>query len=722
MPLQQMNFQTSIFTGTQRQAGTGESLANLVLGGVKAANAISKQQKSFDEEDRIARERKDRDYQKKSTLHKADIAIKKQGAINTFNENNPDPTADGYSEALEIFYSDFDEEIADIKSQLSVKDKKDYDLTRLKEDGVVQRGYASEGKRAAQQFSQASMQAMVAQGLVTLEGIKEVNDISTQDKLNLAIKSADTIIFNEIKQNPEKYKNYTKEMFMEKFPALSEVKNKELIKQSMTKVVGIVEKRQGEANKGTVEAMSLEVLNGAKTADIIAQIRASGADSKTKLALITKLETLNTSKNKIAKKDLDNGIKLYNTGTDISSEDTVDVIQSKANNILSKNGIKSYATLTENIRSTYIDEPKVMTQKLIELEDKFKKNRETAQQIKGHTYGASIPEAYSASSKKVIKANANKMFSTAFTKLDYTGAGTAVKTLGGLPKTFSYNITNAIENGDKQSLQASLGFIYNLKGVDKAAFKLAAKDPMMASLYNYAEHFIQPDGTINTDRVQSVLENQDMIESHRKDILKSLKSYQLKDYPYHVQERVAQEMAYDKAFKLEGKGDLKSQFKDKVEDSLITVGKNKILDTKGFYTEEGTSDFLELLKFRHQLPEDSQLTAIVAPNGTLEVYTDNGIPLSAIDNPKHQAKMIAQLSIYKKDRKLQEVLAEKFQAEKDRLKEDAAYKAQHHNIPTPIDGAMEYIGNKMDEIKPDNMGWGEWFNRKLGDAIGAGGK
>ena len=739
MPIQQLQFKTSAFTGTARKESAGLGLSRVLMAGVKAKQGYDIGKEKDKEKQRVLSNREERDIAKADNIAFLD-------RVNDYKRLKIEANYAGMPSAQQKEFTAQYKEDNPNSMFVSPEYTAKYDNMFLSDNSVSAKLAVKEDAQLAndtlESLTQLSMDNMTMKEVdLMTSSLKELNpNISKTDVLKKTYKGA-AGRFESDRLNGKIDDSETLESLQTKYfgPLGNEIKDKSLGATAGKALETFIERRQRSWNDKLSADSSQALLDGKtieERTEIVNSNENASPEEKVKQhaiidVAVKKKKAVQEKAVKETKKVVKQGADAYTQSITMSTDLPVGINMNKVKTFNSKGSQAAVKVVLSNIDTAYPDdgnEAFVMKQKIVETHAKGLK---IAKEIANHKKGEAINSDYSSVSKQIIKHNTQTAFYAGILGGNYIDAANTVKTLGGLPAQYKSNLISSIDVNDKNSednIAKTVVMLQGLKKTDTAAYKLVTKDPLFSSIANAADYLVDENGNLNISKISTVVQNREQIKKSAVDIVKSVKRHNLKDYPYYVIERVAQEMAYDIAFGLEGSGDFKSDFEDKVESSMVTDGNDRILDTAGRYSTKSVTNYLSAIRATNSnLNEDSKITVHVSPAGKMDVYS-GGVAVAVINNPKHLKFMISTLEVAAKDKIREEEEEEAIQSIIAKAMPKTITLATGETISskdTPnVDAGFKKswgITHRGKRNQP-KMGLGEYLNRSIGKFIKASGE
>lgn len=487
MPLQQLGFSTSPFTGTQQRESTGEGLARLITTGMQA---YEKKQ----DIDRVYDAGQEAELAKHEKMALNSEMLRQSDERKTFMSNAPS------HEESEQFETQLKGRTSDMFSQFSS------DWSKMNSSGYVASydakiysHFAGDLKDKTKLMYNEIKASSAANPNITLselnESISYLNESSgiTGDTYSVAgaLTSYTKSAIDSAKEiNPLEF---NEEQWRKDNPLLSEIEDP-ILRSSVNAVAakmaaakdGIItdinqsytDRRLGQIFNATTNELS--ILNKEILSDSVDNPYITNRTRKPLLNYINTLLSRDGKGSKHEKTELNSLIKLFENSMKISSSKTY--AQNKIN--LEKQKNNSFNVLNSIIDSIHQtlkeDEPMTAELKITELVDNYVKQIDTGRQIDSHKAGQPISSMLNSDASKFLNQKYSDMFASNLSK-NSSKSTEALLSLGKVPDDYTKSVDTAIVNGDINLVGSHIVAISNLYK-DKNAAAIIHRNPKLSAL------------------------------------------------------------------------------------------------------------------------------------------------------------------------------------------------------------------------------------------------
>lgn len=634
MPLQQLGFSTSPFTGTQQRESTGEGLARLITTGMQA---YEKKQ----DIDRVYDDRQEAEQNKYEKMALNSEMLRQSDERKTFMSNAPS------HEESEQFETQLKGRTSDMFSQFSS------DWSKMSSSGYVASydakiysHFAGDLKDKTKLMYEEVKASSSANPNITLselnESISYLNESSgiTGDTYSVAgaltsyTKSA---IASAKEINPLEF---NEEQWIKDNPLLSEIEDPILrgsVNAVATKMAtakdGIItdinqsytDGRLGQIFNSSIEEM--KILNKEILSDSVDNPYVTNRTRKPLLNYIKALLSSDGKGSKHEKTELNSLIKLFTNSIKISSNNTyaqnnINLEKQKENSFNVLNSIMD--SIDQTLKE---EEPLTAKLKITELADDYVQQIETGKQINSHKIGQPISSMVNSDANKFLNQKYSSIFVGNIFK-DSSKSTSALISLGKIPDDYTTAVDTAIVNGDAQSVGSHIIAISKLYN-DKNAAAIINRNPKLSALVSANNSL----GSL--EKIVPLLQEIESDPDKKSSFENTVTTYKYKlskDSAYDnmsnaTRNTLAKKLAYENYFSLRTETGTIEDSEDLLESTRYEEADANIFDIENKYSPKDLS--LIAMEFNKRvLPSltspsndtaDRKLNMVVGDNGSLRI-------------------------------------------------------------------------------------------------------
>jgi len=649
MPLKQINFRTSSFTGSSSRTSTGEELAGLITMGAKAYEAKQKidiRQEKLDENEL---------YKSDSLKNMKHVSDQSNARLEFMKTNPSFQEQESFETELKSDTDKFYKE--DIQSKYFINK---YPTAVDSHNSIIKRAYINGTKQSTSLMYEEINNSVKNNPTITTKEVTDsisfLNEASgitgttyKSDSLYssyVANASNDALSQNPLEFNSDEWKA--------KYPMLSELKD-----ESYKKTVSRVNSTMATAKEGAINDINYKykndtyesILNANSSEELLLLQKRVKSDSTehilggTKQVLSRAIDTAMgkyvSMANKVkteAKKELTSSMELFKQMTSVGGENT-SIQNTRAIKYINSDAVNAGEAIIQNIYDLYSvadkDGKAVLTTdgkvKLLKVQDKFSQSYTKAYQVSNHTIGKSISSSVNADAKKILVNKYTKTFMDNVYQNSNT-ASLAMNSIGKVPDEFVTVIKDAIndtsETDNISIVRASLKAMSDLYRDGRSA-SIMNNNAFISSLVKANTNLKQPEKIMPLLRELDTKDGKETLSNSKSVYYKQLKkNSSFDDYPTSTINLLAEKLAYENYFGLLNEEDVVSNAEDMLENIQYEEDGYNVIDVNGEYTPDDLSsigDSFSEMVVPHMTKDTTKSTA--KSNISLRVNEDGGLSI-----------------------------------------------------------------------------------------------
>ncbi len=661
MPIKDINFKTSVFTGTKRPESTGAGLARLVTASMQSLGHIAKVQRQMTEDEDVQVGDFERVRYNDKLLELDGLRTSEGYDSMTFQDKEVWNL--GEKDSMSELFGEF-------KSSWAQKNKASAVMAYNKEIG-------SNFKKGTIQVTNAKYSSLVASysmnpafsfddmgtDIADLNSLKGVTG-TVYDKSvfiqDVAKRTADRIDATPIGDFNETELAETYPMFYGE-EAIKDATALETVRDAVTRQKDgaiTADTRLNKQYKGTVYDAVLRDSSDNNIAlyrnRVIQNKKINGVTRKEIVSYLDSLTAKGVTANKkwltAQKKGLTSAISLFMRSIDFGGENT----QEQDGNSLSfmvGNSEQKINGLYNSIDSLYADEPQAVRDDMKDkIDTKYRQSINNTLEVVRHQSGQPILSNMRTASKRILTDDYTNQFMIGVmssNEKDHEAANNALLSLNKVPEAYTRAFEDAIKSKDDIALGQLLTTTKSMMGNHKSR-SILRKNPRLSAVLDAHNTLRSSEKIITMLYELEDPKKKEQFYKHKSDILYNLKlNDEFEDVSYALKSVVAEKLAYDTYFGLSNGKNIVEDAKDELNNMRQTEDNFHVLDANSVYQPKELEQIGKLFTEQLLMDDEVPLNAVVDGNGGVH-FQSNGVTLLQTMNQKETNGVIQSLIMLEK--------------------------------------------------------------------------